>query len=261
MIGAPGIEVDLAGHVVFGAGLVAVQNSAGHDDLVVRDGGLSAGGTGIMLEEASGNRLLDVNIGSTTSISITGGERNEVRRANLAGPFGLNANRSDRLVVADTEVNNATSVAIRVFGDGALLVRNRTPTFGGPSASFVSGIQVAGNGNVVRRNLAEGPWTEASIVLLSGSGNSIVENEVSGAAADGIVVGAFTAGTLLRDNVVHDNGDDGIEVAAPATRLRGNRADDNGDWGIDAVAGVTDLGGNTASGNGNPLQCRNVFCE
>jgi hypothetical protein len=260
-IGAPGIEVDLAGHVVFGAGGVAVQNSAGHDDLVVRDGGLSSLGTGIMLEDASGNRLLDVNVGSTTAISITGGEGNEVRRANLAGLLGLIANGSHGLVVADTEVNNATSVAIRVFGDNARLVRNRTPTFGGPSASFVSGIQVAGNGNLVRRNLVEGPWTEAGIALLSGSSNSIVENEVSGGLADGIFVGAFTAATTLRDNFAHGNGDDGIEVGAPATRLKRNRADRNGDLGIEAVAGVIDLGGNRASGNGNPLQCVNVLCQ
>jgi parallel beta-helix repeat protein len=259
-IGAPGIVIDLAGHVVFGAG-TGIDNSAGHDDVVVRDGSLSASISGILLEGASRNRFLDLDVGTRgTAILITGGEANEIRRAGLAGESGLAAMGSDHLVVTDTGVDNVTGIAIRVFGDRARLRRNRTPTFGGPFA-FPSGIQVAGNDNLVRDNLVEGPWKEAGIALLSGSNNSILENEVSGGAADGIFVGAFTAGTRLRDNFAHGNGDDGIEVAAPASRLRGNRADDNGDFGIDAVAGVIDLGGNSASGNGNPLQCRNVFCQ
>jgi hypothetical protein len=260
-IGAPGIEVDLAGHTLFGAPGADIDNSAGHDDLVVRDGSLAGAGNAILVEGASRNRFLGVDVSSDgNAILITGGERNEVRRSNLAGQFGVDAQGSDRLVVADSEVTALTLIAIRVEGDLARVVRNRVPTLGGPF-SFPSGIRIAGNGNLVRRNLVEGPWKEGGgIGVLSGSDNSIVENEVSGGENDGILVEAFTAGTLLRGNFVHGNGDDGIEVAAPASRLRGNRAVGNGDFGIDAVAGVTDLGGNTASGNGNPLQCRNVFC-
>jgi hypothetical protein len=261
VIGAPGIEVDLAGHTVSGNAGAGLDNSAGFDDLVVRDGSVAGFGNGIVVEGASRNRFLDVNASAPgTAILITGGERNEVRRSNLSGQFGLDVHDSDRLVVADSDVTATTLIAIRVDGDFARVVRNRTPTSGGPF-SFPSGIQIAGNGNLVRRNRVEGPWKEGGgIGLLSGSDNSIVENEVSGGENDGILVGAFTAGTLLRGNFVHGNGDDGIDVQAPSARLKDNRADDNGDLGIDAVAGETDLGGNTASGNGNPLQCVNVFC-
>lgn len=266
VIGAPGIEVDLAGHTILGGQGAGIDNSAGHDDLVVHDGsiaGASTGtGTGILAEEASRNRFLDLDVSAAgAAILVTGGESNEVRRSKLAGQFGVDAQGSDRLVVADSEATALTLIGISVEGDRARVVRNRVPTLGGPF-SFPSGIRIAGNGNLVRRNLVEGRWKEGGgIGVLSGSDNSIVENEVSGGENDGILVEPFTAGTLLRGNFVHGNGDDGIEVQAPDTRLRRNRADDNGDFGIDAVAGVTDRGGNTASGNGNPLQCRNVFCR
>jgi Right handed beta helix region len=262
-IGAPGIEVDLAGHTILGGQGAGIDNSAGHDDLVVRDGSIAGAstGTGILAEGASRNRFLDLDVRAAgAAISIRGGERNEVRRSNLAGQFGVDAQGSDRLVVADSEATALTLIGIRVEGDLARVVRNRVPTLGGPF-SFPSGIRIAGNGNLVRRNLVEGPWKEGGgIGVLSGSDNKIVANEVSGGENDGILVEAFTAGTLLRGNFVHGNGDDGIDVQAPDTRLRRNRADDNGDFGIDAVTDVTDLGGNTATGNGNPLQCRNVFC-
>jgi hypothetical protein len=262
IIGAPGIEVDLAGHTILANAGASVDNSAGHDDLVVRDGSM-ASATGILVEGASRNRFLDLDISADgTAIPITGGERNEVRRSTLAGQFGVVAFGSDRLLVTDSEVTATTGIAIWVESDLARVVRNRTPTLGGSEFSFPSGIRIAGNGNLVRRNLVEGPWKEGGgIGVLSGSDNSIVGNEVSGGENDGILVEPFTARTVLRGNFAHGNGDDGIEVQAPDARLRNNRADDNGDFGIDAVAGVTDLGGNTATGNGNPLQCRNVFCQ
>jgi hypothetical protein len=262
-IGAPGIDVDLAGHTILGGQGTGIDNSAGHDDLVVHDGSIAGAstGTGILAEGASRNRFLHLDVSAAgAAILITGGERNEVRRGNLTGQFGVDADGSDGLVLADSRATATTLIAIRVTGDFARVVRNRVPTAGGPF-SFPSGIRIAGNGNLVRRNLVEGPWKEGGgIGVLAGSDNSILENEVLGGENDGILVEPFTAGTVLRGNFVHGNGDDGIDVQAPDTRLRGNRADDNGDFGIDAVAGVTDAGGNTATGNGNPLQCRNVFC-
>jgi parallel beta-helix repeat protein len=279
VVGAPGIEVNLAGHSLSGpifsgsSGPPGILNSAGHADVTIRNGGVGGWGNAIHLEGARGNRIVDVGAaGAAAGVRVQGGEANEIRASQVFGRSGgVLATGTDRLVIAATRAGGAFGPGIRVAGDLASIVRNQVPREGGPFP-VTSGIEVSGSGNRIADNRVTGPWSSGSIVLLSGADNLIVENEASGAQGpgmeppggrdgDGIHVGAFTAGTLLRDNVAQSNGGDGIEAEATATRLRGNVATSNGDVGIDAVAGVTDLGGNRASSNGNPLQCRNVLCE
>jgi parallel beta helix pectate lyase-like protein len=277
IVGADGIDINLGGHTidgeifVGGGGPRGIDNSGGFDDVTVRNGELRSFGFGVWVQDADGNRI--VNLGASAAgdaITIHGGQGNEVRHSGVFGRHeGLVASGSDGLVVADTSADSAFGSALDVTGNLVRLVRNHVPSSTNPSQAR-SGIQLAGNDSRVADNVVGGGWTIGGISV-SGSRNAIVGNEVSGAAlpllglstpaiGDGIFVSAFTANAVLRDNFAHDNEGDGIEVDTGSARVGDNRADDNGDFGIDAEAGVTDLGGNTASGNGNPLQCRNVFC-
>jgi hypothetical protein len=270
VVGADGIDIDLAGHTIRGAS-VALENS-GFDDVTIHNGGLYAFGTALALDGASRNRIRFVGAGrrenpftapsTSTGVSIQGGEANVVRHSNLQGEsLGLRATDSPGLVVADsTGVSGAGSrgggTAVLIRGDLARVLRNDV------SAS----INVDGSSNRIVGNHVKA--VGFGIDVFAGHDNLIAENEVHDTtilpfmtdAGDGIIVRAEAVGTRLQGNVATSNFDDGIDVRSPTTRLRDNRADGNDDFGIDAVSGVVDLGGNTASGNGNPLQCRNVFC-
>jgi parallel beta-helix repeat protein len=270
VIGADGIDVDLAGHTIRGTG-VALENS-GFDDVTIHNGSLYAFGTALALDGASRNRIRSVGAGllqgpftgpsTSTGVRIQGGEANVVRHSNLQGEsLGLWATDSPGLLVADsTGVSGAGSrgggTAVLVDGDLARVLRN----------DFSATIYVDGSNNRIVGNRVEG--VGFGIELAAGHNNLVAENEVHDTtvlsfmtdAGDGVIVRADAIGTRLRGNLATSNVDDGIDVRSPTTRLRDNRADDNDDFGIDAVSGVIDLGGNAASGNGNPLQCRNVFC-
>jgi len=271
VVGADGIDVDLAGHEVRGGG-VALENSGGFDDVTIHDGTLYAIGTALALDGASRNLIRSVSagllqgpfVGPSTSIglAIQGGEANVVRHSDFQGTgAGLSATDSLGLLVADsTGVSGAGSrgggTAVAIRGDLARVLRN----------DLGATIYVDGSSNRIVGNRVQG--VGFGIDLFAGHDNLVAENEVHDTtilsfmtdAGDGIIVRAEAVGSRLRDNVAISNFDDGIDVRSPTTKLRGNRADDNEDFGIDAVSGVVDLGGNTASGNGNPLQCRNVFC-
>jgi hypothetical protein len=269
VIGADGIDVNLAGYrlagaIVSGGGTGSILNE-GHADVTIRNGRT----TGVIqLSDASRNLIRDVDVLSVgaAGIAIEGGSANEIRatRVDSRGE-GISAVSSNDLVVANSDVTGMTGPGIGVTGDRARLVRNRLMR----STPNGTAIQLTGSGGRVVDNVVSGPWLGGGIVLLGGSGNLIAENDVSGGVAvlgsdrggDGIFVEDLATGTILRYNITHENAGDGMEIQGPGARLRGNAANGNGDFGIDAAAGTVDLGGNSASGNGNPLQCRNVFCS
>jgi parallel beta-helix repeat protein len=271
IVGADGIDINLAGHGVEGVNF-AIRNDGGFDDVTVRNGSLYAIAVALRLDGASRNRIRDVRAGrlsspfvepsTGTGISIAGGEDNVVRASRVeAERIGLLATDTSRLLVEGSTGRAAMgsrgpATAIEVRGDLARILRNE----------LGAGIAVTGAGNRVAGNRVVG---QAFGIQVGGEGNVIAENEVRDTAAfsvvpesgDGIVVSPGSTGTLLRANLAISNDEDGIDVRSADTRLRDNTANDNGDFGIDAVQGVIDLGGNTASGNGNPLsQCRNVSC-
>jgi parallel beta-helix repeat protein len=268
-VGADGIDINLAGHIVRGRGF-GIANS-GFDDVTIRDGRAYALDAAIALDGASRNRILRVSAGlnrpfsevpTVIGIRIQGGEANVVRASSVqASNIGLSATDSSRLLVEGSTGfagmgSRGGGPAVRVRGDLARILRN----------DLDSGISVGGSANRIAGNRVHG--IEFGIEVVGGEGNVVAENEARDAftfpfdpeTGDGILVSSEAIGTLLRANVAISNDEDGIDVRSAGTRLRDNRANDNGDFGIDAVEGVIDVGGNTASGNGNQLQCRNVFC-
>jgi Right handed beta helix region len=276
VVGADGIDINLAGHGMFGSigsgggGPTGIDNTGGYDDLTVRNGTVGGFGFGIETKDASRNRILDITAGAAgNAVTIEGGDANEIRHGDLFGrSFGIRVTGSDGLVVADTSSSGAFGDGLNVTGNLARVVRNRFVRTGG-EFPIASGIQLVGSGAYIADNLVQGAWSSGGIVT-SGSNNVLVDNQVFDATApaipdpppqwgDGIFVGAFSAGAVLRRNRAERNAGDGIDVRATGTRLEDNSAFNNGGWGIIAVSGVVDLGGNSAGGNGAG-QCQNVFC-
>jgi parallel beta-helix repeat protein len=271
VVGADGVDIDLDGHELSGAlccsnhgeGAAGIRND-GYDDVSVHHGTVSRFGYGVILTNASFNRVHDLEVRAYGGLTINGGEGNRIRRYRLTeigrGGYTLAA-FSNQLDVADS-----SGPIWSVQGERAHVARN---DIGGELDIYWKSacLRISGNNGRVADNRVGG-CRDGGIVVASGAGNSLLRNEVSWSVLypgldgdpDGIRVDPFTAGTLLRDNYSHDNQDDGIEVLAHDARLEGNRAENNGGFGIDAVSGVTDLGGNTASGNGKSPQCRNVLC-
>jgi len=277
IVGADGVDVNLAGHGMFGGiasgggGPRGIDNSGGYDDLTVRNGTVGGFGFGVVIHGANRNRILGVHSGvAGNAVTIDGGAANEIRRSDVFGrSFGIKVTDSDGLVIADSRSEGSFGSAIAVSGDLARIVRNETPHTGG-SFSVTSGIELIGSGGRITDNAVDGAWDLGGIAVY-GPNNAVLDNEVSNAEfvccptdsdanGDGIFVGPGSSATALRRNSSNSNAGDGIEVRSAGVKLESNGAFSNGDFGIDAVAGVIDLGGNTAGSNGNPLQCRNVFC-
>jgi hypothetical protein len=280
VIGADGIEINLAGHDLSGGitglqnGPRGIDNSGGFDDVTVRNGGLPSWGDAFYAVGANRNRILDVAAdGRLTAITFRGGDANEVRRSELLGTtVGLLATDSAHFVVAGSEANALSGPGIFVLnGDLARIVRNRVARVSGPDPS-AAGIELTdSDGGRIAENVVSGPWSFGGIYV-DGSNHVVVDNKVTGGAlptnasapsgGDGLFVFRVLEGTIvLRRNDVRLNEGDGIEVSSGGARLQDNTAVNNGDIGIDAASGTIDLGGNFAVGNSGTPQCRNVFCQ
>jgi hypothetical protein len=154
VVGADGIDINLAGHGVEGIDF-AIGNDGGFDDVTIRNGSLFALSVALRLDGASRNRIHDVRAGrlahpgvsppSSTGISIAGGEDNVVRASRVeAERIGLLATDSSRLLVEGSTGlaamgSRGPATAVEVRGDLARILRNE----------FRAGIAVTGAGNRV----------------------------------------------------------------------------------------------------------------
>jgi Right handed beta helix region len=268
LIGAHGVNLNLAGHRIT-AGLTAIEN-AGFDDVTIRNGTALSHGSGVLLEGASRNRVLDMRAGSSgrdwetgVGVAVQGGADNLIRGGGFSGTGAGIRDSSLRVIVRGVSASGRFGSGVELGGDFGRVVDSSL------GSAFGVGLDVTGSGNAVLRNSA---GAGVGIYVAAGTENVIGENRAigsrdpfsaeptEGALGDGIFVQATAVRTLLRGNVASENMSDGIEAQSATTRLRDNVANDNGVFGIDAVPGVVDLGGNTASGNGATPQCRNVFC-
>ena len=268
VVGADGIDINLAGYGIEGAGLV----NTGFDDVTVRNG--AVGGTfssGITLTDASRNRIVrvTVSLGSAAyAVSVEGGQGNVLRGGFArARGSGVAISGSPGTVIADYDLAGQTQAGAVVSGGGVTITRSKLLAF----STGGEAVTLTGSGNrlidsIVAPGSPTGPFT--GVTVSAGTGNRIAGNDVSGfdalstgpANGDGIFVAADASGTVVTGDRALDNGGDGLDIRDTTARVGNNIANDNGQLGIAAVAGVTDRGGNRASGNGNPLQCTNVFC-
>jgi hypothetical protein len=274
IVGADGVDIDLAGHRLSGnwsgnGGPIAIDNSAGFDDLTLHDGSVNGFGFALYARDASRNRVLNVDaVAESRGIVFSGGASNEINDSDIAGDrLAISGEGSNGLFVAHNRTGGFAA-AMKVSGDGLRILDNDVVR--STAADRDRGIELNGSGARITGNRLKN-WALGGIVV-SGSDNAVVDNDVRDSIhsffdpqppwdGDGIFVTAFSRRTLLQSNFVTGNAGDGIETQDPTSSLGQNTASYNGDYGIDAAAGVTDLGFNAAFLNGNAAQCRNLFCQ
>lgn len=295
VIGADGITLDLRGHTIDGPDgndpFFGVDNTAGHDGVVVRNGEIRDFFQPVRLENADRNLLEDLT--GTGSFQLVDSSDNVIQRNSGAFQVFLQEDSDRNLIVRNSIVDGGD---IRLGGpfptgpmqDDNVIERNvSTGLFVGVSLSgsafrtrverndvtatseLASPMVIAGSRSFVANNRVRGGEFG---IFLGGfvDSTTLLRNDVSGALLDGIAI-VNSSNTLLDGNSSVDNGDDGIDVGpscpqphcTPPTgvTLTKNTGDYNVDLGIEADPGVTDGGGNKAKGNGNQLQCVGVVCK
>ena len=274
VVGADGVEINLAGHTLSGAANpisrpTGIANS-GHAGVTVRNGTLSNWGTAVVFRNAVNSRLVGLRSRSWVGADLSGGTDNRIRLSALsASDQGIVAVGESGLHVANSQVTGSAGPALILRGGGAT-VRDSTLS----TNSVLEprpGVLVDGSGNRLLDNRVQTATTGGSLLtgiwIVSGAGNTLTGNDVSGAstagggesAGDGMFVASLASGTLLSGNVAHDNADDGLDIRSASSSVGENVAHHNGDFGIVAVAGVTDLGGELGVHERQPAAVRERF--
>jgi parallel beta-helix repeat protein len=301
VIGASGITLDLAGHLIDGArgpfsSARGVDNRAGHDGVTVTDGTIHDFFFAVDARRAQGGGI--TRLETPEGIYLQDSPDILVEH-NATGPvhaFGS----SHRVVIARNDITGTILVVGGYVsppppccpdspaGSPADVVVNRNTIISsfGQGISMISapGATVARN-EVIATNPGEPPVAGITISTTSGAGGprTLVErNTVSGSTTgirltrahrtivsrntifDNVADGLLVTqslNVLIDGNTAVRNGDDGIDLDSAPGTISNNTANFNGDFGIEAVPGVIDGGGNKAHGNGQPAQCVNVQCK
>lgn len=264
-IGADGVTLDLAGHVVDGTGAGQGIRSHGNSDVEIKGGTIREFGVGVSLGRAPSfpggvergtasqrHRLRNLTVRGNVADGISlfrGVDANTLEHNTAIGNGGAG------IVLTEAGQNRVAKNRIEGNDYGVLLV-------GGAHDNLVVQNKVATNERV---GIAVGLHPLAPF---SDDDNRIERNTVIANGTDGILVATAGGANVVEQNRTHRNGDDGIDVdcgygsCGPAREvtLTRNDADRNGDLGIEADAGVVDGGRNMARGNGNPAECVGVAC-
>jgi large repetitive protein len=272
VIGAPGITLDLNGHVVQGVGLgVGIRNS-GHDDVTIRNGSVLNFDHGVVLhsgtmrnavthlnltknewaavqlENASGNHIANnvVTESSDAGIRVTNGSQSNVIVSNsLSGAgssegfvveLGSNGNWLEGNVVPVSGGH-----AIRVEGSSANVVLAND--FAG--GADVTVLALGSPGTVVQANRIAAGGDAA--ILMSGASGGVVRFNSLGKASDGGVILEAMGNSLVKGNSMALAGDSAIVLRNGSHNVRviDNQASHSSDAGV----AITDGSGNTVRGN------------
>jgi parallel beta-helix repeat protein len=189
VIGAPGIDVNLNGHVIQGVGLGTGVRNSGHSDVTIRNGSVVNFDFGVVLQAGTVRNAV-------TNLNLAKNEWAAVQLENASG------NR-----VAQNVVTESSDVGIRVT-NGSLSneIVGNSLSGAGSSEGFV--VELGSNGN----------WLEGNVVPVSGghairvegsSGNMVLANDFAG-GADVTVMVAGSPGTVVQANRIAAGGDAAI---------------------------------------------------
>jgi large repetitive protein len=226
VIGADGITVDLNGHTISGQIIsgenlsqVGIDNSAGHDDVTIRNGSVEYFARGaVHLAGADRNQVLDLDtlLSREFAILVEGGSDNRLAGNSVRTPgavgiaiFGT-AQVSRGNVIADNVVEsaNTANIALRYGRITGTLIENNRVSEGQAQEQWGAGIAVS----------ARYAGVEGDIRATVVRGNR-ARDDFGG----GLFVGQSAADTVVEDNQV-DNayGLPAIESAGTRTVIRGN---------------------------------------
>ena len=265
VVGAPGITLDLGDHRIDGvaaAGSAGIDNSAGHDDVVIRGGIVIEFETGVRLENASGNTLTLLHVSRNYDGIELVASSNNTLKANVATGndnfgVGLSAASNTNSFSANEVSSNGSSGISTDASSENLFVGNRVSGNGG------LGIEIAGgSGHTLKGNTAQG--NRLNGIGVEANDSLVKANRVSANDLHGIEISGGSNNVVVTGNTAHENGVHGILAVTNAVTLTKNKANANGfigggagdDVGLGLLvpAGATSSG-NKAVGNDDPNEC------
>ncbi|MGI9028752.1 MAG: right-handed parallel beta-helix repeat-containing protein [Ilumatobacteraceae bacterium] len=234
VVGASGVTIDLAGHVIDGTGsATGIDNEGGHDDLRITGGTVRGFRFGVELFETSGARL-DRLIVESNLIGVVAGRSSDIEL--------------DRVTV-DANVSSGIDIT---FSDGVAVRRSSAVGNG-----FAGVVVRFSDGTVLERNTATG--NDSSGLTVDGStGVRAERNHTHANGFNGIEV-VNTEDAVIDRNEAGGNVEHGISIDRPGNVVSRNRTFDNEGFGISAPDGTIDGRGNQATGN-LAGDCTGVAC-
>jgi parallel beta-helix repeat protein len=277
VIGASGITLNLNGHTIDGTvphgacgTLYGVDNSAGHDDVTVKDGTVKQFDDGIELIGASENRLSGLNVRGNNCDGVfisDGAHRNVVvnNRVSRNDFRGIVVRDSNRNRIARNALSANDHAGVAVFRSLRTQIERNSVAGNGRSqggrAEF--GVELVTSSNSLIRANTVVRHSQAGVVLFELSKrNRIERNSVRRYGGDGIIlIDRSNENAITENTVAMSSGSDtfgGIEIFdSSANTLRRNTVADNGFGGIVIGAGSEEPARSRANVVAGNTACRN----
>ena len=210
VIGAPDITLDLGGHTIDGIDVgVGVDNTAGYDNVTIKNGRIRQFDTGVSLDNASQNRLRELFVSHNSEGIVL---------------FNSESNQIERNIISD---NNNTGITLTMASNDNRIDRNSSVD----NVNFGIAVEQNSNDNRIRRNTASDNQNSGIFVQDNSAGTLIEDNATNRNGMmfeHGIQVANNNPATILRNNTANNNADLGIFAEAGVTDGGGNRATGNG---------------------------------
>jgi hypothetical protein len=229
VIGADGITVDLGGHRVEGSptfsgaeDAVAIDNSAGHDDVTIRNGSTQYFNRGhVLLAGADRNRVLDLDMtfGDEFGILLQGGSGNRFAGNSMlfAGDVGIGVYGT---AAGPSQGNVITGNRLESLDTAGILLRFETIT-----GTVVEDNEVMQSGGGAGNNFWHGGIVVSYSVLGIPSdvlGTVVRRNTLGGFNSRGVFVGGAAEDTLVERNTVDNTFGPSIQNNGDRTLVRRN---------------------------------------
>jgi parallel beta-helix repeat protein len=234
VIGASGITIDLAGHVVDGTGTGAgIDNEGGHDDVRIVGGTVREFQFGVHLFETSGGQV--------------------ERFSAASNMVGVIVERSHGVHLDRVHASDNVSNGIDVTFSERISVRRSTAAGNGLSGIVDRFTQES----TYERNTVTGN-SSPGLVLNGSDGVVARRNQAATNDSTGIELTLVEDGVIARNEAIANAGD-GIFADQPGNTVARNRAVANQGIGIAVPEGTIDGGRNRAKGNLGG-DCTGVVC-
>jgi parallel beta-helix repeat protein len=264
VIGADGVDLDLAGHTIEGKGLgVGVRND-GHDNVTVTNGTIAKFDYGVVLRPGAGENLVqgltlrenenmalklsDADGNGIRDNQLVGSKRNGLVLLNGSTSNDLAGNRVDTTAVdavriVDSPNNDVESTTIATSGDeGLVFRRSRGAALTDSTISGTSdaGVAIAASRSFTLTGNEIKQTSDAGVSLTSSNGTTLVGNRLANTGDTGFAL-TSSEDTVLRGNTLSGAGDDGVTLVDST----GNTILEN------TVNGASDSGVELQSSNAN----------
>jgi Right handed beta helix region len=260
---APGITIDLKGHVLKGdgvAGHIGIADFGGYDHLTIKNGVIRNFDIGVLGQNDAHNMTITnvVTSGNKQQGIFITGDSASITSSTASGNGGPGISVLGRAAsIKSSTVSGNVQSGIFVSGNDSISITSSSAVGNG-----AYGVRVSANANVsVKSTSAMGNALNG--FYLEGDETSVSASTASGNAGHGLVV--VGASVSVKATKASGNGGHGFWVSGDAATLNGNRAEGNGFPGgtADGVGlgilvsnyTVAPQGTNVARGNDDAAGC------